>query len=146
DFTSPNFSVNFFGFGNSTPNLNVDDDDNFNMNYNRVKLSTIKLSPSLHWRGDFGTHIKFLLSYESIEVEKTADRFINTFYVANGEENHKFFIGSELTYTYKNQDNKAFPTLGMEFDLQMGYKSNLEASKSFGYVIPSLAFDYKLIP
>jgi len=27
----------------------------------------------------------------------------------------------------------------------MGYKSNLEASNSFGYFIPSLAFDYKLV-
>jgi Calcineurin-like phosphoesterase len=145
DFTSPNFSVNFFGFGNSTPNLNVDD-DSYTMDYNRVRLSTIKVAPSLHWRGDFGTHIKFLLSYESIEVEETTDRFINTFYLSNGEENHKSFIGSEVSYTYKNQDNKAFPTLGMEANLQMGFKSDVEDSKSFGYVMPSLAFDQKLIP
>ena len=43
------------------------------------------------------------LSYESIEVEKTSDRYINTFYVANGEENQEDFVGVEAMYSYQNK-------------------------------------------
>ncbi|MFI1745248.1 metallophosphoesterase [Thalassobellus sediminis] len=144
-YTSPNYAINFFGYGNSTPNLNVDDEANFSMDYNRVKLSTLKFSPSLNWRGSTGAHFKLGLSYESIEVEETSDRFVNDFYIANGMENQKDFLGAEATYNYKNKDNEAFPTLGMQTSLQVGYKSNLEESKGFAYFIPELGFDYKLV-
>ncbi|WP_332243885.1 metallophosphoesterase [Flavivirga spongiicola] len=144
-YTSPNYSINFFGFGNSTPNLNADDEANFDMDYNRVKLSTLKLAPSLNWRGDLGGHFKLGLSYESIEVEETSDRFINTFYTANGQDNHKDFIGADATYTFENKDNEAFPTLGMQTSLQFGYKSNIDDSVGFAYFIPELGFDYKLV-
>tara|TARA_R110002111_G_scaffold154746_2_gene221580 strand:+ start:20701 stop:24396 length:3696 start_codon:yes stop_codon:yes gene_type:complete len=144
-YTSPNYAINFFGFGNSTPNPNADDEDNFDLDYNRVKLSTLKFAPSLNWRGELGAHFKLGLSYESIEVEETSNRFINTFYVANGTDNQKDFVGAEATYTYQNKDNEAFPTLGMQTSLQVGYKSNLEESKGFAYFIPELGFDYKLV-
>ena len=144
-YTSPNYAVNFFGFGNSTPNLNSDDSDNFNLDYNRVRLSTIKFAPSLNWRGELGAHFKLGLSYESIEVEETNDRFINTFSVANGLDNQKDFVSADATYTYQNKDNEAFPTLGMQTSLQIGYTSNLQQSKGFAYFIPELGFDYKLV-
>ena len=40
----------------------------------------------------------------------------------------------------------AFPTLGMQFLLRTGYVSNVDNSNAFGYLIPSLAFNYKLGP
>ncbi len=144
-YTSPNYSINFFGFGNETINPNVEDEDNFDVDYNRVKLSTIRLAPSLVWRGDLGAKIKMGINYESIEVEESVGRFINEFYVDNGEESKKTFAGAEAEYNFENRDNKAFPTLGMEANLQAGYKTNLEESSSFGYIIPSLAINYKLI-
>lgn len=144
-YTSPNYAINFFGFGNSTPNLNANDEDNFNLDYNRVKLSTLKFAPSLNWRGELGAHFKLGLSYESIEVEESNGRFINTFYVANGEDNHQDFLGAEMTYSYQNKDNEAFPTLGMQTSLQLGYKSYLNKSAGFAYFIPELGFNYKLV-
>ena len=144
-YTSPNYAINFFGYGNSTSNLNIDDEANFDLDYNRVKLSTLKLAPSLNWRGELGAHFKLGLSYESIEVEETMDRFINTFYVANGKDNQKDFVGADATYSFQNKDNEAFPTLGMQTSLQFGYKSNIEESKGFAYFIPELGFDYKLV-
>ncbi len=144
-FTSPNYAVNFFGFGNSTPNLNSDDEDNFDLNYNRVKLSTLKFAPSLNWRGELGAHFKLGLSYESIEVEETSNRFINDFLGVNDIENQKDFVGVDAIYSYQAKDNEAFPTLGMQTSLQMGYTSNLEESKGFAYFIPELGFDYKLV-
>lgn len=145
-YTSPNYSINFFGFGNSTPNLNRDDEDNFDLDYNRVRYSTLALKPSLNWRSEWGAHFKLELNYESIEVEETNNRFINTFFIANGEENHKQFVGVEAAYSYQNKDNEAYPTLGMHTGLDIGYKINIDESKGFGYVIPQLGFDYKLEP
>jgi len=142
-FTSPNFSINFFGFGNETGNL----DDNLGLDYNRVKMQTIRLSPSLVWRGEFGSKFRTGISYESIEVEETEDRFVNTFYVANGEDNQKSFFGVEGEYEYTNTDNAAFPTLGMTTSLLLGYKTATGGdSQSFGYIIPSLGIDHKLTP
>ncbi|CAG2534197.1 Calcineurin-like phosphoesterase [Maribacter dokdonensis] len=142
-FTSPNFAVNFFGFGNDTENF----DDDLGFDFNRVKLRQIDFSPSLVWRGQLGAKVKLGLSYENISVEETNDRFINTFYQQNGEETNSDFVGAHATYTYENRDNEAFPTLGMGTSLEAGYKENLsKEGGSFGYIIPSLSFDYKLIP
>jgi hypothetical protein len=145
-YTSPNYSINFFGFGNETVNLNEEDQDNFDLDYNRVKISTLKFSPSLIWRGKLGASIKVGMSFESIDVEKTNGRFINTVTSVfdNGRRNN--FLGGEVSYSFVNKDNKAYPTLGFQTSLQIGYKSNVEESKSFGYIIPSMAFDYKLEP
>ncbi len=142
-FTSPNFSVNFFDFGNETENL----DDDLDLDYNRVKLQTLYFSPSLIWRGDFGAKFRVGISYESIEVEETTDRFINTFYQTNGEETNNSFVGADAVYTYKNQDNAAFPTLGMAASLQVGFRNNLDmGERNFGYIIPSLSIDHRLVP
>jgi len=141
--TSPNFAINFFGFGNETENL----DDDLALDYNRVRYSTIKLAPSLVWRGQLGSKIRTGISYESIEVEETENRFINTFYQSNNEETQKSFVGIDGEYSYENSDNAAFPTLGMATSLHLGYKTETTAGDgSFGYIIPSLSFDYKLIP
>jgi hypothetical protein len=141
-FTTPNFAINFFGFGNETENL----DDELELDYNRVRLGTIKLAPSLVWRGDLGSKIRTGISYEAIEVEETDNRFINTFYQMNGEETQKRFVGLDVEYGYENSDNDAFPTLGMATSLQVGYKAETGGEGGFGYVIPSLSFDYRLIP
>jgi len=142
-FTSPNFAINFFGFGNETENL----DDELDLDYNRVRYSIIKIKPALVWRGQLGSKIKTGFSYESVGVEETTNRFINTFYQANDEETIKQFVGLDGMYTYENADNKAFPTLGMATSLHLGFKAEVAGeSASFGYVIPRLSFDYKLVP
>ena len=143
DLTSPNFAINFFGFGNESENL----DDELELDYNRVRYRTLKVAPSLVWRGLLGSKIRTGISYESIGVEETNNRFINTFYQQNGEETEKSFVGFDGKYTYENSDNSAFPTLGMATALHIGYKTETtEGNASFGYIIPSLSFDYKLIP
>ena len=142
-FTSPNFSVNFFGLGNKT----INDDDNLGMDYNRVKLEQIKVVPSIVYNGQLGGKFKAGIGLETIEVEETQDRFINTFYVANNEDVRNTFLGAEATYTYRNKDNEAFPTMGMSTEIKTGYKTSIDnKDQSYAYIIPSLAFDYKLIP
>lgn len=142
-FTSPNFAINFFGFGNNTENF----DDDVELDFNRVKIQNFEFAPSLVWRGHLGAKFRAGFSYESIEVEETEDRFINTFYQQNGEETQNDFVGIHGEYTYENKDNTAFPTMGMATSVQVGFKDNITTEgKNFGYVIPSIAFDYKLIP
>ena len=142
-FTSPNFTINFFGFGNNTENF----DDDLGMDYNRVRIQSFELAPSLVWRSKMDAKFRVGFSYESIEVEETEDRFINTFYQDNGEEIKNDFVGIHGEYTYENTDNIGFPTMGMTTSIKFGVKDNIsKEGVNFGYVIPSLSFAYKLIP
>ncbi|MBC8766538.1 metallophosphoesterase [Arenibacter sp. BSSL-BM3] len=142
-FTSPNFSTNFFGLGNSTQNL----DDDLGMDYNRVRIRNISFSPSLIWRGQLGASLKAGISYEHITVEETENRFVNLFYVQNNEDSINSFLGVDAKYHYSNTDSNAFPTLGMSSSLQIGAKRNLASDgNSFGYVVPSLSLTHKIIP
>ena len=142
-FTSPNYSVNFFGFGNETVNL----DDDLDLDYNRVKLGTIRFAPSLVWRSDLGSKIRTGVSYENIEIEDTEDRFVDTFINTNGQGSKNSFFGVDAEYSFDNSGSSAFPTMGMATSLLMGYKSSIENDgQSFGYIVPSFSLDYKLIP
>ena len=142
-FTSPNFSINFFGFGNDSENM----DDLLDLDYNRVKIQTLRLAPSLVWRRQLGAKFRLGMSYEDIEVEETEDRFINLFYQANTQETKKRFLGIDAQYTYENADNSAFPTMGMATSLLVGYKTTTDSdNQNFAYIIPSLSFDYRLVP
>ncbi len=147
-FTSPNYAVNFFGFGNNTPNPEADENDGLDvgLDYNRVKLKTIKFAPSLIWRGRLGASFKIGILYESYEVEETEGRFINDRFIGDNIEIENDFYGIDAKYQYENYDNEAFPTLGMMVALQTGYKNNVDKSKGFAYIIPELGFDYKLMP
>ena len=140
-FTSPNYSVNFFGFGNETTNPYYIDEDVFDKNYNRVKIRKTQFSPYLIWRGELGGNFKIGLKYQSIKVEKTVGRYIATTNLANKNS----FLSAEAHYNFENQDNKAFPTLGMKADFTIGYTSNTNTKATFSYFIPSLSFNYKLI-
>ncbi|MCF6169219.1 metallophosphoesterase [Lutibacter sp.] len=139
--TSPNFTINYYGFGNETSNF----ENQFGDDYHRVRLSTYAAYPSLKWVGRFGAKLKFGPLLESIAVEKTPDRFINT--ISSISEKRKIYLGAKITYHYQNYDNKTFPTLGMATSFEMGWKTNLtNNSENFWYVAPSLSFDYKLTP
>ncbi len=141
EFTSPNYSVNFFGFGNQTINPNFIDEDTYNEDYNRVKLRKNAIAPYFIWRGKLGGNFRIGVSYESIEVDNTSGRYIATTILTNKNT----FFGTEAHYNFENQDNSAFPTLGMKADITVGFKSNTESNASFGYIIPALSFDYKLV-
>ena len=146
DFTSPNFARNFFGFGNTTTNPEVDN-DNIDFDFNRVKIRTFKIAPSLVWKGQYGSVFEVGATYESNEVERTSGRFLETQFTANADVFDKQdFYGAQAKYSYDVRDNKTFPTLGMLFNLEAGFRNNLSTSKGFGYVIPELAFAYKLTP
>ena len=142
-FTSPNFAVNFFGYGNNS----VNPDDELDFDFNRVRLEQLEFAPSLVWRGQLGAKVKLGLSYQSISVEEAEDRFINTFYQQSGQETSNDFLGVHAGYSFENKDNEAFPTMGMATALQVGFRDNMNnEGGNYGYVIPTISFDYKLVP
>ncbi|MEM9001176.1 MAG: phosphoesterase [Bacteroidota bacterium] len=143
-YTSPNFAINFFGFGNETPNF----DDDLDFDFNRVKIEELSFAPSLLWRGRFGSKFRLGASIENFKVEETEGRFIETFYDANPElDNENSFWGVDAEYSFENADNNAFPTLGLAASIHVGYTGNInESDEGYGYLIPSLSVDYKLVP
>ena len=142
-FTSPNFAINFFGFGNDTPNF----DEDLELDFNRVKMRQFHFSPSLVWRGFLGSKVKLGVSYENYDVEETEGRFIEGFFTNQGRDTQQDFFEVNASYEYSNTDNEAFPTMGMALSLEGGYAMNLsDSDRAFGYFIPSLSFDYKLVP
>ena len=142
--TSPNYSVNFFGYGNNSLNPNFLDKKTFDEDYNRVRIKTLRFSPYLIWHGQEDEFFKVNISYASYEVEKTTGRYIENYYQNKPRDNAQSFVGIESHYHFENQDNKAFPTLGMKADFILGYSSYIEDSNSFAYFKPSLSFDYKI--
>lgn len=144
-FTSPNFASNFFGYGNESINLEPDNDA-IERDYNRVKMRQLRFGTSLLWKGDLGSSVKVSATYKAVEVDNTAGRFVSISPELPARVfTNQNFLNGELSYHFKNTDNEAFPTLGMETHIAMGYTSNLDASTGFAYLKPSLSFDYKLI-
>jgi len=138
-FTSPNFTYNFFGFGNNTPNYKDE-----GMDYNRVRVSTIYVAPSLIYRGYYGSEAVLTVKYENIDVEKTIDRFIDTAVVNSETFSGQNFYTAEGSYSYNNFDNSANPKKGIGFNITGGYKANFEESRSFGYLISELKLTTKI--
>ncbi|MBS9766501.1 MAG: metallophosphoesterase [Flavobacteriaceae bacterium] len=145
-FNSPNYATNFFGFGTETINPNAENADKFNMNYNRVKIRTLKIMPSLIWRGQLGGHFKLGLFYENNQVQRTKGRFIANLPTDNPIFDAQGFYGVDAIFQFKNKDVEAFPTNGFQFSLNTGFKQNAKTNKGFGYIIPEIGFDYKLVP
>ncbi len=140
-YTTPNFTRNFFGLGNNTSNP----DDELGLDYNRVRISLLRIAPALRWRGLLGGSFRLGAAFEDITVEESEDRFVNTFYIENGESSTTTFLGAFGEYEYSNTDNPAFPSLGMSTQLSFGYTQRLsDDAGSFGYVIPSLSVNHPL--
>jgi len=138
-YTSPNYSINFYGMGNET----INHEDEFGKNYHRVRLSTYAASPSIKYHGRMGAQFKIGTIFESIEVEKTENRFINT--ISYVLDKRKTYTGVKASYSYENYDNKAIPTLGMSVSLESGWKTNIEnAKENHAFVTPSISFNHKI--
>ena len=141
-YTSPNFALNFFGYGNESVN-NV---DQLGLNYNRVNTNTFRFKPSLIWRAYSGSIGSLGLSYENIIVEETEGRYIEgndsiPGYLFNANQ----FAGVHGRYEYSNADNVAYPTVGLETIIELGFKSNVDQiNRNFVYVIPEVSIAQKL--
>ena len=88
-YTSPNFAINFFGFGNES----INNDDQFTLDFNRVRIRNLKASPKLIWRGKRGAYFSIGGSFEAVEVENTVGRFINISNVPTRVFENQNFVG-----------------------------------------------------
>ena len=142
NYTSPNFATNFFGMGNETVNLEED----FDLAYNRVKLAQFKANLGLVKHGIQGSETSLLFTYESNRIDNTPDRFIGSFAgIGSTIFDRKDFVGGEFNYQFKNYNDPAYPTIGMNFEFQTGWKVNTDDNKqSFGYLVPAFSFIHKL--
>jgi len=139
---SPNFTFNFFGYGNETSNL----DDDLGLDYNRVKVRSLNFNPQLKWRSRSGVSVTWGLNYDNIEVDNTQNRFVeNNPELPNYIFDEVQFFGTNLSFNFENYDNKAYPTMGMKTNIQLGHKTNLDNNdRSYNYIIPEISFNHKI--
>ena len=141
-FTSPNFSINYFGLGNETKNF----DDGLGMDYNRVKLQIFRVAPSLFREGKNGSYMELKMPFETIEVDGTNNRFVNQpGAIADYLFEHRQYGGIEGTYSFENYDNKSLPALGMRFYASGGWKASLDIfERNFAHSETGVTFYQKV--
>jgi hypothetical protein len=140
--TSPNFAINYFGYGNNSLN----NDELNGMDYNRVRVRMLKLIPQIKKIGLYGSTLLFQTSFESFDVEQTNNRFVA---IPNSVDPRVFksqqFAGVSIKYSYENYDNSSLPTMGMGFSIGGSWKMNLNDSKrNFPTVESKLNFNHKI--
>jgi len=99
-YQSSNYSTNFFGFGNETPNL----DDNLKLDYNRIRIATFDAKVGLLKR-----HKNYFISanlfFESKKIDETPDRFVSSetlFFPDTHFFERKNYLGLSGLYEYKD--------------------------------------------
>ncbi|ALM48589.1 metallophosphoesterase [Flavobacterium psychrophilum] len=141
-FTSPNFSINYFGYGNETKNF----DDDLGMDYNRVKLQVFRVAPSFFKQGRNGSTVEFQAPFETIEVDGTSNRFVNQpGAISESLLEHRQYGGLSAKYSYVNFDNKSLPGLGMSLNFLAGWKTSFdEIERNFPYLESLLNIVHRL--
>ena len=141
-FTSPNFTINYFGYGNET----VNNDGTFGMDFNRVRIKMLNVIPSIKKVGRHGSSIHFQTSFERITVEETMNRFVDiSAHINRTVFQNQQFAGATLKYNFENYDVPSFPTMGMGFSIAGTWKINLDNTKrNFPAIESKLNFNHKI--
>jgi hypothetical protein len=141
-FTSPNFTINYFGYGNET----INNDELNGMDYNRVRLRTLKASPSIKKVGRYGSEINIAAHFEKIKVEETTDRYINIPGAVNPNVfNNQQYIGAAIKYSFENYDLPSLPTMGFGFSVMGSWKMNIKDAKTnFPTLDAKINFNHKI--
>jgi len=143
-YTSPNFSMNYFGFGNDTEY----DKDLVEIDFNRVRIRKWKAAIALIWRGRNGGYFHFKPLIESFKVENTDGRFINGEFPPESKVfENQIYSGAEVSYKFQNKNSLSFPTLALDVGITAGYKTGINESSdqnSFAYIEPYFGFIYGL--
>ncbi len=134
-FTSPNYSINYFGEGNET----VNEQDNRGKDYNRVKLSYRSFTPAFVWNGHSGATFSIGTPLEGIEIGDEPDRI-----TSDNDYERENYAGARGVFKFENYDNLSLPTLGFAYELQSGWRTNLDSSDENSYIRSSMSFVHKL--
>lgn len=141
-FTSPNFSINYFGLGNET----VNNDDKLGMNYNRVKLQVFRVSPSIFKQGPNGSFMELKADFETLEVDGTNNRYVNQPGAINNYLfEHMQYAGVQGMYKFENYDNPSMPVMGMQFYVKGGWKASMDVfERNFAHAEGGLTFYHRV--
>jgi hypothetical protein len=141
-FTSPNFTINYFGYGNES----INNDDIYGMDYNRVRLRTLKVAPSIKKVGRYGSEINFAAIFEKIKVEETTNRYINIpGAVSPNVFDNQQYVGATIKYNFENYDLPSLPAMGFGFSIAGSWKMNVQETKTnFPTLDAKINFNHKI--
>ncbi|REC48589.1 metallophosphoesterase [Chryseobacterium pennipullorum] len=141
-YTTPRFSQNFFGLSNESEY----DKKNTEREYNRARISKFNFAPSLSTKSWMNFSHQMQLTFEDNKVQRKEGRFINQSPDVRPEVfDSKQYVGANYTFGYKNADNTAFPTLGMELMLNADWKATLsDVNNNFLTLRGRLAIDHRI--
>ncbi|MDH6252294.1 hypothetical protein M2347_002021 [Chryseobacterium sp. H1D6B] len=141
-YTTPHFAENFFGLSNESEY----DKENTERKYNRARISKFNFAPSISKKSWLNLKHQFQLTFENNKVQTNGDRFVDESPDVNPAVfKSQQFAGANYTFSYKNLDNNAFPTLGMEFLLNADWKTNLSnTDRNFLTLKGTLTIDHRI--
>lgn len=140
-FTSPNYTVNFFGYGNETQNLQ----DSEGYEFNRVEVQQISGNVGVLRNSSFGSFFKLQTTFDAFKVTNSPTRFIEEVEML-GKDETNYFGTIEGVYKYRSYDDIRNPTIGMLFDLNVGATDNFEEMENlFGFIKTRLGFYNSLV-
>ncbi|MGV0830676.1 metallophosphoesterase [Empedobacter brevis] len=141
-YTSPTYSTNFFGLGNETENNQAQ----IGMDYNRVRLESYSIGPSIFKIMNNNGRLDFSAIYSYKKIEENQDRIVADFPLINRDVfkgQHFGEVGAK--YLFKNYDNESLPKLGMSFLANAKWISNLtDFERNHFYTEINLGFTHKI--
>jgi len=145
-YTTPNYTMNYFGTGNET----TYDPDEVSRDFNRAQIGQWSVAPSLIWKDGRGSKFNVKTMLESVTSEfNEGDDFVSqVFEPENDVFDDQLYGGAELGYEYWNKANRiAYPRRDFQFNFRAGYKKNIDGGDNeFGYIKPQVIIDYPLHP
>lgn len=140
-YNTPKSSINFFGFGNETINL----DEEKGLDYNRVLLEQFTIHPKLKWKSYGGSGFSAGIKYQTVNVARTLDRFISENDLAEKLIKAEQFGSISLDYHFENKNYAIFPTNGIKAGIHLSFTQNLDKEeRHFFSIVPELTFINKL--
>jgi 3',5'-cyclic AMP phosphodiesterase CpdA len=143
-YTTPNFAMNYFGYGNETQN----NDDELGLDYNRVRIKKFNVSAAIRHVGRYGSEFSVQPIFQRMTVEETENRYIDIPNIVNPIVfDSQNYGGLKVKYLFKNADFAAKPTLGMAFMIAATWTTNLnETKQNFPTLESILGFTHKIDP
>ena len=143
-YTTPNFAMNYFGYGNETQN----NDDELGLDYNRVRIRKFNVSGAIRHVGRYGSEFSVQPIFQRMTVEETENRYIDIPNIVNPIVfDSQNYGGLKVKYLFKNADFAAKPTLGMAFMIAATWTTNLnETKQNFPTLESILGFTHKIDP
>lgn len=142
--TSPNFTINYFGYGNET----INQDAIYGMDYNRVRLRTLKSTLFIKKIGRHGSEIHFATTFEKIKVEETTHRYINIPGAVNPDVfDDQQYVGAAIRYSFENYNLPSLPSMGFGFSVAGSWKMNVQERKTnFPALDAKININHKMDP